>query len=446
MSTHAAFRRLGNLPARVRGVNSLAALLLALYTGAGCLIRPPRTIHHVSPGSWPATQGSAQRAPFRTETAPEARPPMVWDEATERGMVTTPIVHGDLLILGSSGRVLTTAAAPTGHEYWHRRFNGPVVGSPLRTGDTVLVALASRDGRVYAYTLARGRKVWLRRLHAPITSEPVLDAGRIYAGTLRSELYALETRNGGIIWRIRSAGAPAGAPVLHEGALLLTTAHDTLMRVDADKGIVAAVAPLPGTATASPALDGQRLLVPVHPRGIASYDARTLALLRLDTLDAPVLAAPAIAEDGSAYLWTRDGTLWRLSGGAPERLAALGGAARESLTLVRNGVLVGLLDGTLVLLRRDGREVWRQTFRGSLRAPVALAGGAIYVALLTGRLLTLQCSGSAPCPFCSCCCPAPPWRRTSRTVLPVRPPVPGARSASPSGPRWPLRSRRRGTA
>jgi outer membrane protein assembly factor BamB len=151
-----------------------------------------------------------------------------------------------------------------------------------------------------------------------------------------------------------------------------------------------ASAAMTGTATAPAALSGDQLLVPVHPAAVAWYQARTLVLTRLDTVDAPVLAAPAVDARGSAYVLSRHATLWRLDQAGAVRLASLEGAARESLTLAANGVLVGRLDGTLVLLRHDGTEVWRQHYRTSIRAPVALAGGAAYLGLLSGRLVKLQ--------------------------------------------------------
>jgi outer membrane protein assembly factor BamB len=373
----------------VQGVNSAAALLLAL-AASSCLIRPPHTIRNPPAGEWLATLRDAARAPFREELAPETAPAEVWREGLERGLATAPIVHGDVLILGSTGRVLTLISARNGGEFWHRRFNGPVVGTPLRIGNIVIVATAAQDGRVYAFTIERGRKRWQRRLHAPVTTEPVAANGRVYAATLRNELYALDASTGEVAWRARTPGLALGAPVLHGDALLLATARDTLVRLRLEDGVVEAATSLTGSPTATAAVSGEHLLLPVHPNAIATFDVRSLALLRLDTLDAPVLAAPAVAEDGSAYLLTRNGSVWRLGAGGAEQLAALGGTARESLTLARNGVLVGLLDGTLVLLRRDGSEVWRQSHPGAIRAPVTLSGGAAYLGLLNGRFMRLQ--------------------------------------------------------
>lgn len=389
MSARAVRRRLGKLPAVLQGVNSIALPLLLCHATAGCLIRPARAVRVVPAGEWLATLGDARRAPFLGEGAPEA-PEEVWRAGTERGLVAAPIVHEDLLIVGSTGRVLTVASASSGREYWHRRFSGPVVGTPLRQGDAILVGTAGREGLVYAFSVERGRRLWRRALRAPLTGELVLSGGRLYASTLRGELHALDVTDGHVIWETRLPGAALGAPVLVGDALLLATARDSLVRIDLADGRVRVGVAMSGTATASAALVGEQLLVPLHPSVVARFEPRTLALLRADTLDAAVLAAPVVDANGDAYVLSSSGTVWRLSARGAERVAALGGAARESLTLARNGLLVGRLDGTLVLLRRDGTELWRLSYPASIRAPVALGGGAAFVGLLNGRIVKLQ--------------------------------------------------------
>jgi hypothetical protein len=60
------------------------------------------------------------------------------------------------------------------------------------------------------------------------------------------------------------------------------------------------------------------------------------------------------------------------------------------LTLTADGLLVGLLDGRLQLIRRDGSIVWQEKLPGSLRAPPAVRGSNIYAATLNGRLIKLS--------------------------------------------------------
>lgn len=397
----------GKLPVVLRGVNSqrgplgrgargpragnagwlgVAVLCVPL---AACGLAPGRTVRQVPPGEWTATLGDARRAPFAAQSAPEA-PVEQWRRGLERGILSAPVLHEDLLIIAASSRVLMTVSARDGDRFWRRRFNGPVMGPALRQGERIFVGTAARDGRFYAFDIRRGRRLWDTRLRSPVTADPVLAGDRIIASTVRGELSALHVDDGRILWRAAIPGPQLGAPVIDGGAVLIATARDTLLRIDTSNGRILATRALPGTPSAPMARGGNTLLVPVHPRMVAHYSLPELELVRVDTLGAAVLAAPAIAADGSAFLLTATAELWRSDANGAGRIATLGGAARESLTLARNGLLVGRLDGTLFLLRTDGSEVWRREFEGALRAPVVLGGGAAFVTLQSGDLVKLQ--------------------------------------------------------
>ena len=79
----------------------------------------------------------------------------------------------------------------------------------------------------------------------------------------------------------------------------------------------------------------------------------------------------------------RNAELWRVRVGARagEKLASLDGAARASLAVTRDRLLVGRLDGKLFLLDMDGRVLWERDFEDSIVAPVTVANGALYVPL-----------------------------------------------------------------
>ena len=68
----------------------------------------------------------------------------------------------------------------------------------------------------------------------------------------------------------------------------------------------------------------------------------------------------------------------------------LGGGARASLTLARNGLVVGLLDGTLARVNFDGAVAWSIKLDGSIFAPAAIADGALYVPLQRGRIVKVR--------------------------------------------------------
>ena len=106
-------------------------------------------------------------------------------------------------------------------------------------------------------------------------------------------------------------------------------------------------------------------------------------------------ATPVLDTDDAAYLLSEHATVWRIEpNGVMTQVAALGGAARASLTLAANGLLVGRLDGALFMLRRDGEIMWDEYFDDSIEAPVAVYRGAVYVPMLRGDLVMLREGGS----------------------------------------------------
>ncbi|HSJ14737.1 MAG TPA: PQQ-binding-like beta-propeller repeat protein [Longimicrobiales bacterium] len=364
-------------------------LLSLALTSASCAFRPARAVREIPPGEWHATMGGPARAAFVDETVPGA-PQEAWRERYDGGVSSAPLVHGDLLIMANA-RSLTVASALDGGRYWSRRFDGAVVGSPLRSDTMLFVATASRRGRVHALSIERGRARWQARLNSPVTSEPILFETTIFVATVRRELHALDSGTGTVRWRIRLPGQAITAPLVHERSLLLATQRDTLLRMRTQDGAIEAAAALPGSASAPLALSDTTLIVALHPDRIAGFDARTLAPRWSVRVHAPVLAAPVVDADGTAFVLTRAGDVWQIApDGAAARLAQLGGTARESLTLTRDALLVGRLDGTLFVLARDGTERWHEQFRSSVRSPVAVRDGELFVALLNGTVVNLR--------------------------------------------------------
>jgi outer membrane protein assembly factor BamB len=96
-----------------------------------------------------------------------------------------------------------------------------------------------------------------------------------------------------------------------------------------------------------------------------------------------------VVTDSGVFVLTRGAELLRLGSVRAQRIAAVGGAATESLTVTANGALIGTLDGRLTFVRHDGTRVWEERFEGSIRAPAAVHRSVVYVGTLTGRLIKL---------------------------------------------------------
>jgi outer membrane protein assembly factor BamB len=361
-----------------------AATLLLLVTACGAV---PHPVGVLAPGRWTTTLGDARNTASLQERVPVATE-QTWELSVGRGLPVKPIVQGDLVIAVRSGGGITTAAAATGRRYWSRRFNGAVAGQSLRVDDRVYFATHHRDGTVYALELQRGRRAWSRRIGARAAAGAAYADGTLYIPTDRGELLALQAADGTILWRSRIAAVAAQAPLVIGDELVIATTRDSLLRVDR-RGTVLARLPLAGAVSAPLTAAGDTLVLAMHPDLVAAYADRGAVELWRHAVGAPVLAAPVLAPE-TVYVLNRRAELFRMGPERSQRLAALGGAATESLTAGANGILVGRLDGTLFFLDRSGEVIWQTQLNGSIRAPAVVRDNAVYAATLAGHLVRIS--------------------------------------------------------
>ena len=376
----------GKVGGAFRSVNSIVALSML---AGGCL-SPPRVAPVQDTGEWPMAMGGVGRSGYADERVPD-RVAIAWREGVGRGITAPLLVAGDVVIAATTSRSLVSLNAGTGSEYWDRRFGAALAGPPLRRGRTVYVSTRDREARTFALDMARGRRQWSRRIGAART-DLLLHGETLFVTTEGRELVALETERGEIRWRARFAAAAAVAPVPFGGAVLLVTAADSVYRIDAASGRVDARGALPATPVAPLALRGDTLIAALHSGAVVALHVPDMRILWTADVGAPILAPPAAADDGAVYVLARDATVWRIAqaGRDVRRIAALGGAATGSLTLARDRLLVGRLDGALFLLGVDGTILWRVDLDDSIVAPVSVHEGAVFVPLMHGAVVKLQ--------------------------------------------------------
>ena len=375
-------------PRRAPVAPALLALAAAALLLPGCsrTARPVPIPSDLDP--WTTTLESPRRDAWLDAEAPE-HPVRAWTIELGDGVLGPLAIASDLLFATTVDRRLIVLAASTGSFFWERRLAGAAPAGAVFDRTTVYVASQDRDGEAEAYELARGFLVWRRELHPPIGA-PLLHDRVTYWGTETGDLHALAAADGRPLWRADLWGGVVATPVLAGEDLLVVTNADTLYRIESRTGRVTARMGLPATPSATPAFDGRLLHLPMHDTTHVIVDVDAWSIAHVAPLDAPVRATPVLDADGTAWLLSEHATVWRVdANGVATQVVALGGAARASLTLAANGILVGRLDGALFMLRRDGEIVWDEYFDDSIEAPVAVYRGAVYVPMLRGDLVML---------------------------------------------------------
>ena len=361
-----------------RVVNSLAAFAIA---GLAACSRPVQPAPHLPPDAAIVEAGSAHGV------IPDSVG-IAWRfDAGEA--VTQPAVSAGNVTVLVSGRSVTALDTRTGTRFWARSLGGPVIGAPARDAERVYVATRTRDERVHALDAARGRDIWSQRLGDVRTAAAI--AGRhLLIGNGRGELIALDVATGGVQWRAPFAGAAVGTPFVHGAHAMITTERDTLYRVTLESGEIDARVSLGATVSAPATLDEHRLVLALHSREIVAYGLPELVELWRTAVDDVVLARPFI-DEGDVVVATRSSTVWRVAhDGTASRMAHPGGSITSAFLVAGGRYVLGRLDGSLLCLERDGREVWRVDLGSSIVAGITASGGALLVGLLDGGLVQIR--------------------------------------------------------
>jgi len=84
-----------------------------------------------------------------------------------------------------------------------------IMGGGMAYDDGKLYAVSGR-GIVVAIDAATGKEIWRKAIRVPFRSAPRVAAGRLFATTLDSQVYALNTATGDIVWTHRGISESAG--------------------------------------------------------------------------------------------------------------------------------------------------------------------------------------------------------------------------------------------
>lgn len=367
------------------GVNlrtiALLAFLVTACSGSGRGWQAG--IGSASPRPGPAGEATALRA--------AGEPVVAWRVSLGRSL-TGPLEEHGAVLLGATGNGAVVAVSTAdGRRLWRARVGGVLPGLTVLDDHWAFAAGAEHDGVLHGLTLRDGRRAWRRAVGATSRPPAVAD-GQVYLVADSGDAYAFDAASGTAAWHTRLSGRPLATPVIHEEHLFVVTAADTVYRLDRRTGATTGTAVLPSPISARPVLAGGALVLPLYSGALAAVDLATLRLEAIVELDAPTLASPLPAADGTLVVLTRAATLWsvRPATRAAEPIAEFGGAARGSLAKADGRLYVGLLDGRLIALNANGTELWRTRLDDSIVAPVTAVGGTVFVPLLRGDVVRLE--------------------------------------------------------
>jgi outer membrane protein assembly factor BamB len=148
---------------------------------------------------------------------------------------TTPVVHGDLVYVGTySGRVYALTIAQGAERWIYPRTGsiGAIVASPVIADETIYVS--SSDGSVYALTVLHGDFKWRsERLADKLWTSPTVVGDRLYLSTLDGHIYTLSAETGQLLeWSFESEAGFASCPVVYEDTIYVGSFDNKLYAIN----------------------------------------------------------------------------------------------------------------------------------------------------------------------------------------------------------------------
>jgi len=174
------------------------------------------------------------------------------------------------------------------------------------------VFIGTLRGRMYAIDAETGVNAWRMPGGAYAAGGAILhaaavDDGRVFFGAADGAVYALNAANGRLLWSVQTGAAVWNAPAVHGGLVLIGSRDGSLYCINAESGDVKWKAPTGGPILCSPAVDARVNRVYIASEDMCVY-AFDLGTGRLIWKSAKFPGAsfrgyhPVIAPDGSVMV------------------------------------------------------------------------------------------------------------------------------------------------
>lgn len=279
----------------------------------------------------------------RWSTPPVKALPLPWGKEGWDYWVSSPVVVGDTVLMGTPDGRLTAFDLESGDVRWSADLGARTRSSPAVADG--IVYIGDDAGIVHAVRLADGREVWRHEtIGAGLSSaesgwdpvslqaSPAVADGRVFIGSRDGGVYALDARTGKRLW-YTDYGAPwvvTSAAVRGDRLWIGSSDGHFVAALDAKTGKELWRTGLGARVFASPTLAGRTLYVADHDGHVRALDPETGA--RRWSFDAGrgvMIQSSPVPADSTLYFGTDDGSVYALTASpAPPRLAVFWDSAR----------------------------------------------------------------------------------------------------------------------
>jgi outer membrane protein assembly factor BamB len=272
----------------------------------------------------------------------------------------------DRLFVGSHEGMFYALEAKTGRVLWKRKL-GSTSSRPVLAPDSAQLYVGTDDGHVISVDPKTGREKWRYATRGPVLESPVLSGDLIILSNEADQVYALDRQTGKFRWQYKSETPEeftlrGHAGVSVEGELVFTGfSNGTLVALRVATGSVAWLTSLKGDTDrfvdvdATPAVVGETVFAASSAGGLHAVD-RSTGLIRWRL---PIPGAGALSSDGERlYVAAADEGVYAidLAGNVVWRQGTRGGGEPAGPVISGDYLLYSLSEaGLYVADKRTGR-------------------------------------------------------------------------------------------
>jgi outer membrane protein assembly factor BamB len=233
----------------------------------------------------------------------------LWQFAGNGAPLTSPVVAGGLVVLGSGDHNVYALDAKTGAVRWTGT-SGYVFTATPAIGNGVVV-IGDQGGNIDGFALATGKPLWSVGAGA-IDVAAVIAGNTAYLVSEDHSIYALNIASGQQVWAYGMDDYAAFSPILADGFVIAANRAGELVAVDAKTGKLAWQTGLNGTPFSQPEFWPARhaIVLKIGDHAVGAFDAATGKTLWLYTT--PRVVTPPIINGENVDVITSAGSAFAL--------------------------------------------------------------------------------------------------------------------------------------
>lgn len=157
---------------------------------------------------------------------------ILWSHETKRQILTAPLIANGMLVFGTYDGTLEAISIADERIAWSLKFPDAIFSLTKDKANTIYMGTGlhtNQRGLFSTIDATTGKIIWQREFTGHLEEPPTIDEQnhRLWVGAGPGSLWALNTRNGDVLWH-RDIGHLDATPLLHNDALYVPAQKDEM--------------------------------------------------------------------------------------------------------------------------------------------------------------------------------------------------------------------------